>query len=766
MCLTDQFPVVIDEINFRKKVTNNYRKLKIISCPLSYKEHAFLQSLQNTDLNRIDSLTFKHNIIANLTLISDYFTNLSNMNELNLAFNSLEFIENNTFDLLGNLTILDLSYNFFKNSLTKHIFTNLTNLQKLWLNFNCIQTLNGDIFEYFVNLKYIDLTGNLLQTLDDNLFKNNLKLEILKIGSNRIRTISGKLLIDLNHLKLFHFDNNNVFQLDRFSDNNVSYDSLITFVSKNNIRLSNISEHYFRLTPNIEEIVISNCAIIRLPSKLFRNLKSLEILLIGFNRIVNLDRELFQGLRKLRILNLEGNQLSQIEYSSQFDDLINLRDLYLSGNNINELPAMIFSKLANLERLNLAKNRLKVIPVSIESLENMQHLDIHRNLIKDYDILGSSKIEFIDLSFNRIQRVDENCLLKSIHLKYLNLSYNLIENVFEDNFQIVSIENVNINLSSNLIRRFRLNRHRFSLKQIDNRFTYVYLQNNSFICDCSIYDLLSYYQLSNKFSLKIVAKQLTCFNRITNQSNFLKSIKINDFSCPIQKNSSLCSEICTKCDYVPFQKKLIIECSNRNLKMWPKHLFDLLFDDIRYNREIDRIRLDFSSNLLTDFDVNYDKIETVNLSYNHINHVNQLPITLKSIDLSFNNLSILQNDVFGNYSSLKSIYLNGNPWLCDCRNLGLVQFMKSPSLNIDCGFTLQMDPNYCKFRPFIFYVFLIVVLSLILSILNAFYWYRKQIRIWLFMHNLWFWFDTCDDDDGKKYTFFNFRVDHLFIIIF
>lgn len=122
----------------------------------------------------------------------------------------------------------------------------------------------------------------------------------------------------------------------------------------------------------------------------------------AFKRNIHLGPEITM-LPKLRSLGIRGYGL--ISLPSEFANLVNLEELMLNGNNFQEIPVDVLSKLPKLAYLNMSANR--------------------RVEIND---LSESKRDDLGLGGNLPAEVFE----KLVNLEYLYLSYNFFEGQIPD----------------------------------------------------------------------------------------------------------------------------------------------------------------------------------------------------------------------------------------------------------------------------------------------------------------------------------------------
>ena len=102
-------------------------------------------------------------------------------------------------------------------------------------------------------------------------------------------------------------------------------------------------------------------------------------------------------------------------------NIINLQSLYLSYNQIKEIPKEI-CQLTNLQQLYLSYNQIKEIPKEICQLTNLQRLSLYNNQIKEIpkEICQLTKLQILYLYNNQIKEIPkEICQLTNLQILYL-----------------------------------------------------------------------------------------------------------------------------------------------------------------------------------------------------------------------------------------------------------------------------------------------------------------------------------------------------------
>ncbi|ERE68516.1 putative peroxidasin like protein [Cricetulus griseus] len=103
--------------------------------------------------------------------------------------------------------------------------------------------------------------------------------------------------------------------------------------------------------------LLNNNQIKRIPSSAFEDLENLKYLYLYKNEIQSIDRQAFKGLASLEQLYLHFNQIETLDPES-FQHLPKLERLFLHNNRITHLVPGTFSHLESMKRLRLDSNAL------------------------------------------------------------------------------------------------------------------------------------------------------------------------------------------------------------------------------------------------------------------------------------------------------------------------------------------------------------------------------------------------------------------------
>lgn len=227
----------------------------------------------------------------------------------------------------------------------------------------------------------------------------------------------------------------------------------------------NQSQEQYPILPNDKtELIISNQCLIEIPYRIPKKNK-LIMLDISHNSIASLPTR----LKKLEKLFMSHNNLHEIppQFESAFASMKRLQQLDLSYNCIATLPQYI-ANIQSLSKIILAGNNLQTIP---NFQEGLQLVDLSQNKFEVVQKLPSSvyivaynfnQISHIDFflpnlrglfcSMNRISSFQPGMMLNS--LVVMDLSMNLLTSESLPNLQYMTPSLTNLDLSYNSLTSF------------------------------------------------------------------------------------------------------------------------------------------------------------------------------------------------------------------------------------------------------------------------------------------------------------------------
>ncbi|XP_061878082.1 transforming growth factor beta activator LRRC33-like isoform X1 [Entelurus aequoreus] len=175
---------------------------------------------------------------------------------------------------------------------------------------------------------------------------------------------------------------------------------------------------------------------------------SLTTLSLACNNLETLKRNTFQHSKLLKSLNFANNNLyiSYEETSNALKMLSELKSLDLSENKMDEeMAAVLLQNLTSLEYLNLSGNLLQRIDeTSFRDLQLLKELDLQRNLLFEIDNAfdNTPKLQRLNLAINHLPCLTD---FHMTQLVVLNASHNFIEwfisrQDVNDTFQIETLD--------------------------------------------------------------------------------------------------------------------------------------------------------------------------------------------------------------------------------------------------------------------------------------------------------------------------------------
>lgn len=177
---------------------------------------------------------------------------------------------------------------------------------------------------------------------------------------------------------------------------------------------------------NLKTIPIQNLHVERK-----KYLESITIIGNLENNIIHLDTKIFQNCTNLKRLFASSIQVNDIQ-TDYFSNLQNIEKITLRNVTLihSKIPKNIFENFQNLKYLSIYETNLTMISnVYLKYLKNLEKLFLNNNQIEliEANIFSDNlKLEEIDLSYNLIQTIPVGLIKNLINLKSIDLSNNPI----------------------------------------------------------------------------------------------------------------------------------------------------------------------------------------------------------------------------------------------------------------------------------------------------------------------------------------------------
>ncbi|KAL2524324.1 LRR receptor-like serine/threonine-protein kinase FLS2 [Abeliophyllum distichum] len=370
--------------------------------------------------------------------IPSTITNLSNLTYLSVGFNSLTGSLPKDIGFLYNLKNLTMNDNLIEGSIPSSII-NCTRLLVITLTSNRFTGKIPEGLGQLSNLTYLSLGNNKISgNIPDDLF-NCSKLEVLDLSQNNIsgtlKPNIGRLVqsppelskltllqgLALNDNELEGLIPENLSELKQLTDLRLQNNKFVGPIPRAILKLESLS--WLDLSGNkLNGLMPKSLASLSrlttldlsrnnisgsIPGSLIASVKNLQIYLnLSYNFLDKTIPDEIGMLNMVQVIDLSNNNLSG-SIPRALKGCRNLISLDLSGNNFSsQVPREIFHQLNELVKLNLSRNQLNgALPENLASLRHLSSLDLSQN-----------KFEGI---------IPES--LANISLKYLNISFNLLE---------------------------------------------------------------------------------------------------------------------------------------------------------------------------------------------------------------------------------------------------------------------------------------------------------------------------------------------------
>lgn len=433
------------------------------------------------------------------TLPIELFVNSQDLEVIVLKNNAIQEISDGTFANLRNITIIDLSFNHIM-SIRASAFVNLMSIRKLNLKGNQLSAFKGEFFNTGTGLEEIDISDNQLSYLFPSSFRIHPRLRRLIISNNKFNFFPSELVASLQYLEYVDLSGN---------------------------QLKSVDELDFARLPRLRTLLMSRNELETLSEMAFHNSTQLQIVDLSENKLDRIGERTFEGLVRLEMLNLEGNRLSELpETIFERSKLHMLENINLGRNRFEIAPLKALQRqYFFVSSVNLHHNKIRQIPSEDSTMVNIKKLDLSFNPLDDEtlsNILSEPKtVRELNLAGVGLKEISS---LETPFLQKLNLSYNKLNAINDKSFQRATLLE-ELDLSSNSIDDMKQLSHIWpklpALRNLD-------LSNNTF-------EIISQGDLDNLDALKtLTLVDLNNVNRI--EKNAFKNLpnlrELNAYNYP------------------------------------------------------------------------------------------------------------------------------------------------------------------------------------------------------------------------------------------
>lgn len=309
-----------------------------------------------------------------------------------------------------------------RSSLNEQSFSHLKALKELYLEYCKVTKLNPGSLMGLSELRNFTLRTYNIDFADLS----------LELAADTFKPVKNLERLDLSLNKIWAFPEFIFCPLANLAHLNVSYN-----------RLQDVTELGFREKPPPPQPLISSQdeeeEIEHEKPVMVCNL-NIHVLDASGNHFVVLPMNGFSSLRALKELYLHDNEIQMVT-DRALAGLKQLTHFDLSNNKIVTLPADLFRDCAeSIQEIYLQNNSISVLsPGLFVNLNRLLDLDLSRNQltsawINSGTFSGLIRLVLLNLSFNRITKLDPSLFKDLYTLQILNLEHNYIEMIPENTF--------------------------------------------------------------------------------------------------------------------------------------------------------------------------------------------------------------------------------------------------------------------------------------------------------------------------------------------
>ncbi|XP_045461578.1 protein artichoke [Harmonia axyridis] len=419
----------------------------------------------------------------------------------------------------------------------------------------------------------------------------------------------------------------------------------------------------------IERLTIYKCHIRRLFGSLLYKLQ-LRVLEIRDTPIETIEEHTLLGVNgTLKELHLINTSLAEFPKLA-FRILSQLTILNVDQHKMTNLPKDILSDSAmtgTLLKLYLSNGLLDTPPVeAFQPLRKLKILDLHGNnmvtLVRN-QFRGLRDVERLDLSFNKIKKIDGSHMADLTKLGWLNVSHNALTEITRGAFARNTVLKV-LNMSHNSIKRLDSNTFRGMrfLRRIylsDNKISDVARGTFASLTRIGTIDLARnllekvdyqmFYQLNYLELIDLSQNNITEVQKLSFKDVYFAKIDLSRNNISVIENGAF--ENCANIS--------VLDLSHNSIDSFARKVFD----ETTYAAE-----LRLSYNKLTSLNevplANMSGLKILNVSHNELIKIPKSTFPklyeLHTIDLSHNNLTEIFNSVFQTLFSLRFLNLSYN----------------------------------------------------------------------------------------------------------
>lgn len=207
-------------------------------------------------------------------------------------------------------------------------------------------------------------------------------------------------------------------------------------------QITTLPEHLLDNLSNLENFYIENNQVTDIPKNFFQNSKKLDWISFAGNQLTSLEEGDFVGLDNLTILDLAGNSITKIEENA-LEGMPKVQQLSFAENNLSELPEGSLKPVGNsVTYLYLYENRFHSLPKTVEDCKAAAEIIAWDNGMTDISTVDFSKLtnlQELNLMNNDIRELPEKAFAENTKLAGLDLYNNQLTSMSPDTLPTGSV---------------------------------------------------------------------------------------------------------------------------------------------------------------------------------------------------------------------------------------------------------------------------------------------------------------------------------------
>ncbi len=288
-------------------------------------------------------------------------------------------------------------------------------------------------FQHLKNLEEFALLDNPIKSLTSTIFSNNPKLKIVHLRRNQIIAVHPKLFENLHQLSIVNlYENKCEFVYEYWTDV-IDHEELNRGLSACYFSCFVDNECAKDLNASVEFKCEFSEGLFEISKDLSLKMQQCKITELKFETKSTETSEIFSGSKNekqnVTMLNI-NRKISIFKIPREiFEEFPSLRQLKISNMYVLVLQDNLFStEFEKIEYLDLSHNKIQEIEENaLDNLVNLKWLHLESNrlsALNTYEFRNNKKLEYINLYKNWIKKINQRAFISLKNLKFVQLENN------------------------------------------------------------------------------------------------------------------------------------------------------------------------------------------------------------------------------------------------------------------------------------------------------------------------------------------------------